>query len=56
MFCPEGILPSINSDEDDCFYHVFSGGLIPTYLVVSGLGMRNTLWALTVPVLSVPGT
>lgn len=32
------------------FTMFFSGGLIPTYLVVSGLGMRNTLWALTVPV------
>lgn len=32
------------------FTMFFSGGLIPSYLVVSGLGMRNTLWALTVPV------
>ncbi|NHN33774.1 carbohydrate ABC transporter permease [Paenibacillus agricola] len=28
---------------------VFSGGLIPTYLVVSGLGMVNTMWALLIP-------
>jgi putative aldouronate transport system permease protein len=28
---------------------VFSGGLIPTYLVVSGLGMVNTMWAVLIP-------
>ena len=28
---------------------LFSGGLIPTYIVVTKLGMRNTIWALTVP-------
>ncbi len=28
---------------------LFSGGLIPTYMVVTKLGMRNTIWALTVP-------
>lgn len=27
----------------------FSGGLIPTYLVVTGLGMENTIWAMIVP-------
>jgi multiple sugar transport system permease protein/putative aldouronate transport system permease protein len=27
----------------------FGGGLIPTYLLVSKLGMVNTIWALTVP-------
>ncbi len=27
----------------------FSGGLIPTFLVVKGLGMYNSLWALIVP-------
>ena len=27
----------------------FSGGLIPTYLVVRGLGMINTRWALIIP-------
>jgi multiple sugar transport system permease protein/putative aldouronate transport system permease protein len=27
----------------------FSGGLIPTYLLISGLGMINTLWALVLP-------
>jgi len=26
-----------------------SGGLIPTYLVIKGLGMINTIWALTIP-------
>lgn len=27
----------------------FSGGLIPSYLLVCGLGMRNTIWALIMP-------
>ena len=27
----------------------FNGGLIPTYLVVRGLGMDNTIWAIVVP-------
>ena len=27
----------------------FSGGMIPTYLVVSGLGITNTIWALILP-------
>ena len=27
----------------------FSGGLVPTYLVVRGMGMINTVWALIVP-------
>jgi putative aldouronate transport system permease protein len=27
----------------------FSGGLIPTYFVVSSLGMRNTFWAMVIP-------
>ena len=27
----------------------FSGGLIPLYLVVMGLGLRNTMWALVLP-------
>jgi len=31
------------------FTMLFSGGLIPTYLVVQSLGMINTLWALIVP-------
>lgn len=38
------------------FYVVFfvitmlvSGGMIPTYLLVSGLGLRNTIWALILP-------
>ncbi len=26
-----------------------SGGMIPTYLVVSGLGLKNTIWALVLP-------
>ena len=31
------------------FTMIFSGGLIPTYLVVRSLGMVDTLWALIVP-------
>lgn len=27
----------------------FGGGLVPLYLVVTGLGMRNTIWAIIVP-------
>ncbi|MFD0960634.1 carbohydrate ABC transporter permease [Paenibacillus chungangensis] len=28
---------------------VFSGGLIPTYMVVKSLGLTNTIWALMIP-------
>ncbi|MFP4975719.1 carbohydrate ABC transporter permease [Paenibacillus sp. CN-4] len=31
------------------FTMLFSGGLIPTYLVIQSLGMLNTLWALIIP-------
>lgn len=31
------------------FTMFFSGGLIPTYFIVNGLGMRNTIWALLIP-------
>ena len=31
------------------FTMIFSGGIIPTYLVVRSLGMVNTLWALFMP-------
>ncbi|MDR1704921.1 MAG: carbohydrate ABC transporter permease [Clostridiales bacterium] len=31
------------------FTMFFSGGLIPTYLLVSSLGMRDTIWALILP-------
>ena len=31
------------------FTMFFSGGLIPTYLLVNSLGMRNTMWALMIP-------
>lgn len=31
------------------FTMLFSGGLIPTYLVVKNLGMLNTMWALVIP-------
>ncbi|KRE57992.1 carbohydrate ABC transporter permease [Paenibacillus sp. Soil750] len=31
------------------FTMLFSGGLIPTYLLVKSLGMLNTIWALIIP-------
>lgn len=31
------------------FTMMFSGGLIPTYMVVKSLGMVNTMWAITIP-------
>ena len=31
------------------FTMMFSGGLIPTYLVVKKLGMLNTVWSVTIP-------
>lgn len=31
------------------FTMLFSGGMIPTYLVVQGLGLINTIWALIIP-------
>lgn len=31
------------------FTMLFSAGLIPTYLVVSGLGMINSIWAVVIP-------
>lgn len=31
------------------FTMLFSGGLIPLYLIVSSLGLNNTLWALIIP-------
>ncbi|MEC0226315.1 carbohydrate ABC transporter permease [Paenibacillus alba] len=31
------------------FTMIFSGGMIPTYLVVKSLGLTNTLWALMLP-------
>ncbi|MDF2657690.1 MAG: transporter permease [Paenibacillus sp.] len=31
------------------FTMLFSGGLIPLYLVVNGLGLMNTIWALILP-------
>ena len=31
------------------FTMLFSGGLIPTYMVVKGLGLINSLWALILP-------
>jgi len=31
------------------FTMLFSGGLVPTYLVVNGLGLTNTRWSLIIP-------
>ena len=31
------------------FTMLFSGGLIPTYLVVSGLGLDNSIWSMIFP-------
>lgn len=31
------------------FIMIFNGGMIPTYLVVTRLGLLNTIWALTLP-------
>lgn len=31
------------------FTMFFSGGLIPTYLLVKGLGINNTIWAMLIP-------
>jgi len=31
------------------FTMFFSGGIIPTYLVVDGLGLRNRIWAMVLP-------
>ncbi|MFD0870532.1 Inner membrane ABC transporter permease protein ycjP [Chlamydia abortus] len=31
------------------FTMLFNGGLIPTYLVVRGVGLTNTIWALIIP-------
>lgn len=31
------------------FTMLFSGGMIPTYLIVKNLGMLNTIWALIIP-------
>ncbi|MDK2903095.1 MAG: putative aldouronate transport system permease protein [Clostridiales bacterium] len=31
------------------FTMYFNGGLIPNYLLVRNLGMRNTIWAITIP-------
>jgi putative aldouronate transport system permease protein len=31
------------------FTMFFTGGLIPNYVLVSGLGLRNTLWAIVLP-------
>lgn len=36
------------------FTMLFSGGIIPTYLVVKSLGLLNTLWAIILPIMITP--
>jgi putative aldouronate transport system permease protein len=36
------------------FSMLFSGGMIPTYLVVIGAGLRNSLWSLIIPTIVGP--
>lgn len=31
------------------FTMFFNGGMIPNYMIVSGLGMRNTIWSVVIP-------
>src|SRR5699024_733822 len=31
------------------FTMLFSGGMIPTYLIIKSLGMLNTMWAIVIP-------
>ena len=33
------------------FTMLFSGGLVPSYLLVTGLGMKDTVWALVIPIM-----
>ena len=34
------------------FTMIFNGGMVPFYLVVDGLGLTNTIWAMVIPFLS----
>lgn len=36
------------------FTLLFNGGIVPTYLVVRGLGLTNTIWSLIIPTLVSP--
>ena len=43
-------LPGITAFSGMMFFTMlFGGGLIPFYLIVSALGLRNTIWALVIP-------
>ena len=33
------------------FTMLFSGGLVPSYLLVTSLGMKDTVWALVIPIM-----
>ena len=33
------------------FTMLFSGGLVPVYLLVTGLGMKDSIWALVIPIM-----
>ena len=37
--------------RDGCRHHVFSGGMIPTYLLIKDLGMLNSFWVYIIPAL-----
>jgi putative aldouronate transport system permease protein len=36
------------------FTMLFHGGIIPTYMLIKGLGLLNTLWSIIVPTLIIP--
>lgn len=36
------------------FTTLFSGGLVPWYMLISNMGMRDTIWALIVPMMASP--
>ncbi|WP_240763119.1 carbohydrate ABC transporter permease [Paenibacillus thalictri] len=36
------------------FCMLFHGGIIPTYMLIKGLGLLNTLWSIIVPTLIIP--
>jgi len=46
---PQGIHAARFVFRPVSFHHVFSGGLIPTYLTIKSYGMSNTIWAVVLP-------
>ena len=50
MYCPgKGLIGRKFFLSAILFTMLFSGGLIPTYLVVSGLGLDNSIWSMIFP-------